>query len=105
MPSNINSKNSSKKKTKFKNLKNVLLLPKPDKPGSLHKYGYSLSNSKLERQKSLKKASRKKSSLKILKRLTLIHNITSKNLTENRKKLETDMAYASKLYREEKEKK
>ncbi len=40
----------------------------------LSKYGYSLKDTKLERQKSLKKASKKHGTLKVLKRTNLIAN-------------------------------
>ncbi len=70
----------------------------------LSNFGYSLKNSKQSRQKSLKKASKKHSTLKILKRTNLIANYSQSN-EENYKKLREDVEFLKKEYEKEKDKK
>ncbi len=50
------------------------ILPKLGDEIHLSNFGYSLKNTKQERQKSLKKASKKHGTLKVLKRTNLISN-------------------------------
>lgn len=68
----------------------------------LSNYGYSLQDKKQSRQKSLKKASKKHGTLKVLKRTNLIANYSSWN-PENYKKLRQDVEFLKKEYAEEKQ--
>lgn len=77
----------------------VLLLPKVDPDYHLSDFGYSLKKSAPERQKALKKASVKKGSLKILKRLNLIRNKTADYYSSNKDKLSKDVEFMSKYYK------
>lgn len=65
----------------------------------LSKYGYSLKNSKMSRQKSLKKASKKHGTLKVLKRTNLIANYTA--VPENKAKLRSDVEFLKEEYAHE----
>ena len=67
----------------------------------LSKYGYSLKDSKMSRQKSLKKASKKHGTLKVLKRTNLIANYTA--VPENKEKLREDVEFLKEEYAQEKE--
>jgi len=79
------------------------LLPKPRITEShLRDFGYKLSDPVAKREEALKRASRKKSSLKILKRLNLIRNITSSNEVENKNRLEHDIKFMSGEYNKSK---
>ena len=79
------------------------LLPKPDTEyHHLSKYGYKLSSKKDTRHNSLKKASKKYGTLPVLKRVNLIRNITNPQLTENKKKLSSDVKFMTQLYNREK---
>jgi hypothetical protein len=79
------------------------LLPKPDtKYHHLSKYGYKLSSKKETRHNSLKRASKKYGTLPVLKRVNLIRNITNPQLTENKKKLASDVKFMTHLYNREK---
>ena len=79
------------------------LLPKPDtKYHHLSKYGYKLDSKKETRHTSLKRASKKYGTLPVLKRVNLIRNITNPQLTENKKKLASDVKFMTQLYNKEK---
>lgn len=65
----------------------------------LSKYGYSLKDTKMSRQKSLKKASKKHGTLKVLKRTNLIANYTA--VPENKKKLRDDVEFLKDEYARE----
>jgi len=67
----------------------------------LSKYGYHLKDTKLERQQSLKKASKKVGTLKVLKRTNLIANYSSSN-EKNYNKLRQDVEFLKKEYAKEK---
>ena len=67
----------------------------------LSKFGYSLKEKKQERQKSLKKASKKHGTLKVLKRTNLIANYSQWN-EENYKKLRQDVEFLKDEYAKEK---
>ena len=70
----------------------MVKLPKPDNIYDLSKFGYKLSKSQKLRRNSLKKASKKYGSVKVLQRLNLIRNITKKKST-NKKKLSKDVEF------------
>jgi hypothetical protein len=67
----------------------------------LSKYGYSLKDTKQARQQSLKKASKKFGTLKVLKRTNLIANYSQWN-EENYKKLKQDVEFLKSKYASEK---
>lgn len=67
----------------------------------LSKYGYSLKDNVQSRHKSLKKASKKHGTLKVLKRTNLIANYTADQ--DNKKKLRSDVEFLKKEYLHEKE--
>ena len=73
-------------------------LPLIDKKLSLSKYGYKLNKPKKERRSSLKRASKKYSTLTILKRVNLIRNY-SKSIPKNYNKLSDDVEYLKKQYK------
>ena len=87
--------NSKSKKSK----KNVL--PKIGNQLHLSKYGYSLKDNKKKRQASLKRASKKNSTLAVLRRTNLIANYSSWH-EKNYKKLRNDVEFLKKLYKKEK---
>lgn len=98
---------SSKKPNKKNNLKQsrmqkgrVILPPLSDNV-HLSNFGYSLHNTKQNRQNSLKKASKKHGTLKVLKRTNLIANYSQWN-KENYKKLRQDVEFLKKTYAKEK---
>ena len=82
-----------------------LLLPKPDDQVHLSKFGYSLDKNQKTRQGSLKRASKKIGTIPVLKRVNLIRNITNPNLTKNKHKLDMDVKFLSRMYKDEKKKK
>lgn len=67
----------------------------------LSNFGYSLKNTKQERQKSLKKASKKHGTLKVLKRTNLIANYSQWN-EDNYNKLRQDVEFLKSEYNTEK---
>ncbi len=73
------------------------VLPKLGNEIHLSNYGYSLKDTKQERQKSLKKASKKHGTLKVLKRTNLIANYSQWN-EQNYKKLRQDVEFLKKEY-------
>ena len=78
-------------------------LPQPDPGFHLSSSGYHLKNSQASRQKSLKRASKKKNSLKVLKKLVLINNLTASTQPENKERLKKDINFMKDLYKKEKE--
>jgi hypothetical protein len=73
------------------------VLPKLGDEIHLSDYGYSLQKPIKQRRSSLKKASKKVGSLKILRRIGLIRNY-SKSVPVNYTKLSKDVDYMKKLY-------
>jgi hypothetical protein len=81
------------------------ILPQLGDDIHLSKYGYHVKDTKLERQKSLKKASKKVGTLKVLKRTNLIANYSSWDGNEkNYNKLRQDVEFLKKEYAKEKNK-
>jgi hypothetical protein len=74
------------------------ILPEINNDISLREYGYSLHNNKLDRQKSLIRASKKEGSLPILRRLILISNY-SKSEKDNFQKYRKDIKFLKDLYK------
>jgi len=70
----------------------------------LSDFNYYLDYVDSTRQKALRKASKKHGTLKILKRVNLIRNIT-KHKSKNKKILSKDVDYLKKRYKKEKKKK
>jgi hypothetical protein len=84
-----NSKSSKLGRTKSGKLK---VLPPIDKIGPhLSDYGYTLSKPESVRKASLKRASNKEGTLKVLRRLNLIRNYTA--VESNKKKMNKDMEF------------
>ena len=75
-------------------------LPKPDDLLHLSDFGYAVSKNKISRQTSLKKASKKNGSLRVLRRLNLIRNLTS--VEKNKNKMTKDIDFLKKEYKKEK---
>jgi len=71
--------------------------------GFLRKEGYSLSKSVPERKASLRRASKEKGTLPVLRHLNAIRTLQKSNL-ENFKKLDQDMKFIQKEYSKEKNK-
>jgi hypothetical protein len=67
----------------------------------LSNFGYSLKSNRQDRQKSLKKASKKHGTLKVLKRTNLIANYSQWN-EDNYKKLRQDVEFLKDEYATEK---
>lgn len=87
--------------TSHNNTKNML--PEVNKKVSLRKYGYRLNKRSTKRKQSLNRASKKYSTLSVLRRVNLIRNYSKKN----KKKYETltnDVDYLKDKYATEKEK-
>jgi hypothetical protein len=72
-------------------------LPPLDKNLSLSKFGYKLDKPEKTRRTSLKKASKKYSTISVLKRVNLIRNY-SKSIPKNYDKLSNDVDYLKKQY-------
>jgi len=71
--------------------------------GFLREEGYSLSKSVPERKVSLRRASKEKGTLSVLRHLNAIRTL-QKNNPKNFKKLDQDMKFIQKEYRSEKNK-
>jgi hypothetical protein len=69
--------------------------------GFLTEKGYSLKKPETERRVSLRKASKEKGSLKVLKHLNAIRTLQKSN-PENYSKLDKDVKFIQKEYRKEK---
>jgi hypothetical protein len=79
-------------------VKNILPIPNDD--FHLKSVGYSIKNKKTTRHNSLRKASKKVGTLRVLKRLNLIRNLT-KNNTKNKVILSDDVDYMKKMYKKQ----
>jgi len=75
-------------------------LPPLDKQGSLRKYGYTLKKGSRTRRQSLRKASKKNGSLRVLRRLVLLRNYQAD--PKYKKELTDDIQFMSKLHANEK---
>ena len=95
----IKSKKVNRKQSRLPNGR--ILLPPLSDNVHLSNFGYSLHNTKQNRQSSLKKASKKHGTLKVLKRTNLIANYSQWN-KENYKKLRQDVEFLKKEYATEK---
>ena len=95
------SSKSKSKKVRQDRIKGRILLPLLSDNVHLSNFGYSLHNTKQNRQSSLKKASKKHGTLKVLKRTNLIANYSQWN-KENYKKLRQDVEFLKKEYATEK---
>jgi len=93
------SKKVNRKQSRLPNGR--ILLPPLSDNVHLSNFGYSLHNTKQNRQSSLKKASKKHGTLKVLKRTNLIANYSQWN-KENYKKLRQDVEFLKKEYATEK---
>ena len=80
--------------------KGIKLFEIKDK-GFLTKNGYSLKKSTNDRKKSLKRASKEKGMLPVLRHLNAIRTL-QKNNTKNFNKLDKDVIFVQKEYRKEK---
>jgi len=69
--------------------------------GFLREEGYSLKNSSEKRKKSLRRASKQKGMLPVLRHLNAIRTLQKSN-PENFKKLDQDVKFIQKEYRKEK---
>ena len=79
------------------------VLPPIDNFGPhLSDYGYTISKPEVKRKASLKRASSKEGTLKVLRRLNLIRNYTAVPL--NKKKMSKDMEFMKSEYAKEKSK-
>ncbi len=78
-------------------------LPQPNKIIHLKDDGYSTHKSKNIRHKALSRSSQKHGSLKIMRRLNLIRNL-SKNNSKQKLIMTDDVEYLKKLYQREKKK-
>jgi hypothetical protein len=76
---------------------NLIVIP-PEDEGILGKYGYTLKDSHENRIKSLKKAFRENSHLKILRHLNAIRTLQKSN-EKNYNKLNKDMKWLQKYYK------
>jgi hypothetical protein len=77
------------------------ILPKIGDEISLRQYNYSLKNKDVDRQKALIRASKKETTLLVLKHLVLISNY-SKSEKSNYEKYRNDIAFLKKLYKYQK---
>lgn len=85
------SKNSSRK-----------LLPRPGDEFHLSDEGYSTLKSKVSRQRSLSRSSKKHGSLTVMRRLNLIRNLSREN--KSKSIMKEDVEYMKRLYSKEKRK-
>ena len=81
--------------------KRVLPPLSTSKSDSLSKYGYKLSKSPIARHRALKKATRSRGTLAVLKRVNLISNY-SKSVSDNYDKLRADVEFLKDEYANEK---
>lgn len=72
------------------------VLPPIDDKIRLSEYGYRVHSKKATRQQSLRKASKKHGSLKVLRRLNLIRNYTHDQ--KNKKTMTQDVEFMKKEY-------
>lgn len=76
-------------------------LPQPSGKIHLDDFGYKLDKPVKKRQASLRKASKKYSTLVVEKHLNLIRNLSKKG-SKNKKKLSKDVKFMQKLYKKSK---
>jgi hypothetical protein len=95
MPEQI--KKSSKKRDKSIRDVKLIVIP-PEDEGLLGKYGYTLKDSHENRIKSLKKAFKNNSHLKILRHLNAIRTLQKSN-EKNYNKLDKDMKWLQTYYK------
>ena len=69
--------------------------------GFLTEKGYSLKKSKKSREKSLRRASKEKGTLKVLRHLNAIRTLQKSN-SDNYSKLDKDVKFIQKIYTKEK---
>ncbi len=87
--------------TKNKVIVKGTILPKIGDEISLRQYGYSLKNKDVDRHKALIRASKKETTLLVLKHLVLISNY-SKSEKSNYEKYRDDITFLKKLYKYQK---
>jgi len=96
-----NSKSSKKSKSskigRTKSGKLKVLPPIDNQDIHLSDYGYSLDKTQAQRKTSLKRASKKEGTLKVLRRLNLIRNYTA--VEANKEKMLKDMEFMKKQYK------
>jgi hypothetical protein len=92
------SKRSKMGRTKTGKLK--VLPPIDNTDIHLSDYGYSLDKTQVQRKTSLKRASKKEGTLKVLRRLNLIRNYTA--VDANKKKMSKDMEFMKTEYKKSK---
>jgi len=76
--------------------KNKRILPKPGNEIKLHDFGYKLSKPQKSRRRSLARASSKHGSLKVLRRVGLLRNLTG--VKSNKAKFSSDVKWMSKYH-------
>lgn len=91
---------SSKKMGRTKTGKLKVLPPIDNQDIHLSEYGYSLDKTQAQRKTSLKRASKKEGTLKVLRRLNLIRNYTA--VEANKKKMSKDMEFMKTQYKKSK---
>jgi hypothetical protein len=99
----MEKKDNKIKTSKIKTSKNKKLFEIKDK-GFLRKNGYSLKKTSKERKKSLRRASKEKGMLPVLRHLNAIRTL-QKNNTNNFEKLDQDVKFVQKEYKNKKNKK
>ncbi len=90
----------SKKMGRTKSGKLKVLPPIDNQDIHLSDYGYSLDKTKAQRKTSLKRASKKEGTLKVLRRLNLIRNYTA--VKANKEKMSQDMEFMKNQYKKSK---
>jgi len=91
---------SSKKLERTKSGKLKVLPPIDNQDIHLSDYGYSLDKTQAQRKTSLKRASKKEGTLKVLRRLNLIRNYTA--VESNKEKMSKDMEFMKSQYKKSK---
>lgn len=99
----MEKKDNKIKTSKIKINKSKKLFEIKDK-GFLRKNGYSLKKTSKERKKSLRRASKEKGMLPVLRHLNAIRTL-QKNNTDNFEKLDQDVKFVQKEYKNKKNKK
>ena len=102
LPKNSKQSKASKRSKHSKSGKLKVLPPIDNLGPHLSNYGYTIANTEVKRKASLKRASSKEGTLKVLRRLNLIRNYTAVPL--NKKKMSKDMEFMKSEYAKEKSK-
>lgn len=76
--------------------KNKRILPKPGNEIRLHEFGYKLSKPQRSRRRSLARASSRHGSLKVLRRVGLLRNLTGEKA--NKAKFSSDVNWMSQYH-------